>query len=79
MISDEAVDAAAGIVRLITGIRDTNAARLILEAAAPYMLAEAKAESLEEAAEWLTIPSAAEGGLAASWLRTRADTYRSQR
>lgn len=51
-------------------------ARKILEAAAPYMLAAAKAEALEDAIEWLRIPSQPHGGFAAGWLKIRAKEYR---
>lgn len=47
-------------------------ARAALAAAAPHIAAAA----LEDAAEWLKVPSARRGGFVADWLRTKADVYR---
>lgn len=47
-----------------------------LEAAAPHMQAAAKAEALEDAIEWLRIPSQPGGGFAAGWLKIWAEEYR---
>lgn len=64
-----------------TPMRDTyrSMARAALEAAAPHMLARAKAEALRDAAEaiceWIGDPSPGGPLTEADWLRARADAW----
>jgi len=84
-IPDEAVEAAA---RSIESCFDLSLslgvlARAALEAAAPHMLAGAKAGALEEAANDMELDAQALGFtgkpvVSAAWLRKRAETHRSQ-